>query len=200
LLRSDSTARRLRVQHWQRRSKLGASYALDAEHVSHFPLGVVVAGLTLHSVVVHLSAFHATLPRINSLISDFSSGQIDLRVADRDIELMETSRSGNSKDRSKIFKSSQFTSSQTKNSHARTSQLGSSRVKAKAGSQIRWPGERTSSEELRTECSSKRKGDVNSRDYAGDADETGSQSSLSRNAVYQTVEFKWEEEYGTGKP
>jgi hypothetical protein len=49
-----------------------------------------MVGLTYCSVVVHLSVFHATLPRINSFIVDFSTGQIDLRVADRDIELIPT--------------------------------------------------------------------------------------------------------------
>lgn len=159
--------------------------------------------------MVHLSAFQATLPRINSFIVDFSTGQIDLRVADRDIELMENSKSGNSKDRSGLFKSppptnnSQFNSSQIKNSQIGHSQTGKPkpkpRTKDKAGSRQEWPAERTSSEELRTTCYTKRESDLNSRDYTGDADETGSQSSLSRNAVYQTVEFRWEEEYEAGK-
>lgn len=149
--------------------------------------------------MVHLSAFHATLPRINSFIVDFSTGQIDLRVADRDIELMENSKSGNSKDRSGTFKNSQFKSSHNRNSQTLNSQLGDSKGKGKAASRQQWPAERTSSEELQTVCCSKRESDINSRDFGGDADETGSQSSLSRNAVYQTVEFRWEEEYGPGK-
>lgn len=161
--------------------------------------------LTFKSVVVHLSVFHATLPRINSFIVDFSTGQIDLRVADRDIELLENSKSGNSKDRSGTFPSSKLNipqsknSSQIKNSQIGHSQTGRPKGKDKAGSRNQWPAERTSSEELQTTCYTKRESDLNSRDYTGDADETGSQSSLSRNAVYQTVEFKWEEEYEAGK-
>lgn len=157
--------------------------------------------------MVHLSAFHATLPRINSFIVDFSTGQIDLRVADRDIELMENSKSGNSKDRSGTFPPSKFSipqsknSSQIKNSQIMHSQTGKPKPKGKdkAGSRQEWPAERTSTEELQTTCYTKRESDLNSRDYTGDADETGSQSSLSRNAVYQTVEFRWEEEYEAGK-
>jgi hypothetical protein len=143
-----------------------------------------MAGLTYFSVVVHLSVFHATLPRINSFIVDFSTGQIDLRVADRDIELMELKSPQQSKNNSQI----------------QNSQISSFKGKGKAAkSRDQWPAERTSSEELRTTCYTKRESDLNSRDYTGDADETGSQSSLSRNAVYQTVEFRWEEEYEAGK-
>jgi hypothetical protein len=154
--------------------------------------------------VVHLSTFHATLPRINSFIVDFSTGQIDLRVADRDIELMENSKSGNSKDRSgnfksKPFKGSQAKSSQTRNSQIQHSQLGESKGKGRTVKRTEWPAERTSSEELQTVCAGKRRSEFDSRDFSGDADETGSQSSLSRNAVYQTVEFRWEEEYEAGK-
>lgn len=154
--------------------------------------------------MVHLSAFHATLPRINSFIVDFSTGQIDLRVADRDIELMENSKSGNSKDRSGTFKNvplkgSQSKNSQIKNSQIHNSQLGESKGKSKVAKRAEWPAERTSSEELQTVCAGKRRSDTDSRDFGGDADETGSQSSLSRNAVYQTVEFRWEEEYDAGK-
>ena len=159
--------------------------------------------LTLHSVVVHLSSFHATLPRINSFIVDFSTGQIDLRVADRDIELMENSKSGNSHNRSGNFKNSPFSSShkksQIKNSQARNSQLGESKGKGRAAPREQWTTERTSSEELQTVCAGKRRSEFDSRDFSGDADETGSQSSLSRNAVYQTVEFRWEEEYEAEK-
>jgi hypothetical protein len=160
-----------------------------------------VPELTLHSVVVHLSTFHATLPRINSFIVDFSTGQIDLRVADRDIELMENSKSGNSQNRSGNFKSPPLNGSQVKNSQTKNSQLGESKSKGKGRAAVRnqWPGERTSSEELQTVCAGKRRSDFDSRDFSGDADETGSQSSLSRNAVYQTVEFRWEEEYEAGK-
>jgi hypothetical protein len=154
--------------------------------------------------VVHLSAFHATLPRINSFIVDFSTGQIDLRVADRDIELMENSKSGNSKDRSGLFKTtpfkgSQMRNSQIKHSQVQNSQLGESKGKGRAASRNQWLAERTSSEELQTVCAAKRRSNIDSRDFGGDADETGSQSSLSRNAVYQTVEFRWEEEYEAGK-
>lgn len=154
--------------------------------------------------MVHLSAFHATLPRINSFIVDFSTGQIDLRVADRDIELMENSKSGNSKDRSgnfknKPFKDSQVKSSQTKNSQVENSQFGEPKGKGRAATRNQWPAQRTSSEEMQTVCAGKRRSDFDSRDFSGDADETGSQSSLSRNAVYQTVEFRWEEEYDAGK-
>jgi hypothetical protein len=145
--------------------------------------------------VVHLSTFHATLPRINSLIVDFSTGQIDLRVADRDIELMDNSRSGNSKDRSGTFKDMQVKGSQNQDS-----QIRSPKSKEKAAvSPNKWRGERESTEELQTVCCGKRESDMNSRDFGGDADETGSQSSLSRNAVYQTVEFRWEEEYKARK-
>jgi hypothetical protein len=166
-----------------------------------------MVGLTYCSVVVHLSVFHATLPRINSFIVDFSTGQIDLRVADRDIELMENSKSGNSKDRSGTFPPSKFNTSQLKspqksknNSQIQNSQISSFKGKGKvAKSRDQWPAERTSSEELRTTCYTKRESDLNSREYIGDTDETGSQSSLSRNAVYQTVEFRWEEEYEAGK-
>lgn len=156
--------------------------------------------------MVHLSTFHATLPRINSFIVDFSTGQIDLRVADRDIELMENSKSGNSHNRSGNFKSSKsspFNSShkksQIKNSQARNSQLGETKGKGRAAPREQWTAERTSSEELQTVCAGKRRSEFDSRDFSGDADETGSQSSLSRNAVYQTVEFRWEEEYEAGK-
>jgi len=163
-----------------------------------------LSGLTLQSVVVHLSTFHATLPRINSFIVDFSTGQIDLRVADRDIELMENSKSGNSNNRSGNFKSSKFNGSQSKNSQikksqAQNSQLGESKGKSRAAPREQWTAERTSSEELQTVCAGKRRSEFDSRDFSGDADETGSQSSLSRNAVYQTVEFRWEEEYDAGK-
>jgi hypothetical protein len=137
--------------------------------------------------VVHLSTFHATLPRINSLIVDFSTGQIDLRVADRDIELMDNSRSGNSKDRSGTFKDVQVKGSQNQDS-----QIRSPKMKEKVASPNKWREERESTEELQTVCCGK-------RDFGGDADETGSQSSLSRNAVYQTVEFRWEEEYKARK-
>jgi hypothetical protein len=90
---------------------------------------------------------------------------------------------------------------QSKNdSQIRNSQIGHSKGKSKAEkSRDQWPAERTSLEELRTTCYTKRASDLNSRDYIGDTDETGSQSSLSRNAVYQTVEFRWEEEYEAGK-
>jgi hypothetical protein len=106
-----------------------------------------VPELTLHSVVVHLSTFHATLPRINSFIVDFSTGQIDLRVADRDIELMENSKSGNSQNRSGNFKSPPLNGSQVKNSQTKNSQLGESKSKGKGRAAVRnqWPGERTSS-------------------------------------------------------
>lgn len=139
---------------------------------------------------------------------DFSTGQIDLRVADRDIELMENSKSGNSKDRSGTFPPSKFSIPQSKNSsqiknsqimHSQTGGKPNPKGKDKAGSRQEWPAERTSTEELQTTCYTKRESDLNSRDYTGDADETGSQSSLSRNAVYQTVEFRWEEEYEAGK-
>lgn len=161
-------------------------------------------GLTLHSVVVHLSTFHATLPRINSFIVDFSTGQIDLRVADRDIELMENSKSGNSNNRSGNFKNQPFNSSQTKSSQTKKSQIqnsqyGESKGKSRAAPREQWTSERTSSEDLQTVCAGKRRSEFDSRDFSGDADETGSQSSLSRNAVYQTVEFRWEEEYEGGK-
>jgi hypothetical protein len=159
----------------------------------------LLAELTLSSVVVHLSAFHATLPRINSFIVDFSTGQIDLRVADRDIELMENSKSGNSKERSGTFRTAQHTGSQIKNSQVRNSQLRESKGKGRVASRNQWQAERTSSDELQTVCAAKRRSDIDSRDFGGDADETGSQSSLSRNAVYQTVEFRWEEEYEAGK-
>jgi hypothetical protein len=155
--------------------------------------------LTVHSVVVHLSTFHATLPRINSFIVDFSTGQIDLRVAERDIELMENSKSGNSNNRSGNFKSKPFKGSSNKNSQVQTSQLGESKGKGKVAPREQWSTERTSSEELQTVCAGKRRSEFDSRDFSGDADETGSQSSLSRNAVYQTVEFRWEEEYEAGK-
>ena len=117
--------------------------------------------------MVHLSAFHATLPRINSLIVDFSTGQIDLRVADRDIELMENSRSGNSKDRSGTFKDIQL-----KESRNQDSQLRSPKSKDKTVSPNKWHAERKSSEELQTVCCGKRESDINSRDFGGDADET----------------------------
>ena len=154
--------------------------------------------------MVHLSAFHATLPRINSFIVDFSTGQIDLRVADRDIELMENSKSGNSKDRSGTFRTAQsmdaqIKKSQIKNSQVWNSQLGESKGKGRAALRNQWQAERTSLDELQTVCAAKRRSDIDSRDFGGDADETDSQSSLSRNAVYQTVEFRWEEEYEAGK-
>lgn len=125
---------------------------------------------------------------------DFSTGQIDLRVADRDIELMENSRSGNSKDRSGTFKDIKLQGSQNQDS-----QLRSGKAKEKPATPNKWHGDHESSEELQTVCCGKRESDINSRDFGGDADETGSQSSLSRNAVYQTVEFRWEEEYKAGK-
>ena len=164
-------------------------------------LSLSFSELTLHSVVVHLSAFHATLPRINSFIVDFSTGQIDLRVADRDIELMENSKSGNSNNRSGNFKTPPLNGSQAENSQVQKSQPGESKGKGKgrAAARQQWPAERTSSEDLQTVCAGKRRSDFDSRDFSGDADETGSQSSLSRNAVYQTVEFRWEEEYEAGK-
>ena len=154
--------------------------------------------------MVHLSTFHATLPRINSFIVDFSTGQIDLRVAERDIELMENSKSGNSHNRSGNFKSQPLNGSHKKNSQAKSpkgqnSQLGQSKGKVRAAPREQWSAERTSSEELQTVCAGKRRSEFDSRDFSGDADETGSQSSLSRNAVYQTVEFRWEEEYEAGK-
>jgi hypothetical protein len=151
--------------------------------------------------VVHLSTFHATLPRINSLIVDFSTGQIDLRVADRDIELMDNSRSGNSKDRSGTFKNIQLQGSQNQNSGIRSPKF-KEKEKAAAPSPTKWHGDRESSEDVQTTvCFGKRESDMGSRDFggSGDADETGSQSSLSRNAVYQTVEFRWEEEYKARK-
>lgn len=150
--------------------------------------------IKIHSVVIHLSTFHATLPRINSLIVDFSTGQIDLRVADRDIELMDNSRSGNSKDRSGNFKNVQFKGSQNQDS-----QIRSPKLKEKVASPTKWHADRESTEELQTVCCGKRESDMASRDFGADADETGSQSSLSRNAVYQTVEFRWEEEYKARK-
>ena len=160
-------------------------------------LQTMVANPKSHSVVVHLSTFHATLPRINSLIVDFSTGQIDLRVAERDIELMDNSRSGgNSKDRSGTFKDLQ----NVKGSQNQDSQIRSPKLKEKVASPKKWRGERESTEELQTVCCGKRESDMGSRDFSGgDADETGSQSSLSRNAVYQTVEFRWEEEYKARK-
>jgi hypothetical protein len=117
---------------------------------------------------------------------------------------MENSKSGNSKDRSATFPNTKFnlkSPQQSKNdSQIRNSQTGHSKGKSKAEkSRDQWPAERTSLEELRTTCYTKRASDLNSRDYIGDTDETGSQSSLSRNAVYQTVEFRWEEEYEAGK-
>lgn len=160
-------------------------------------LQTIVANPNSHSVVVHLSTFHATLPRINSLIVDFSTGQIDLRVAERDIELMDNSRSGGaSKDRSGTFKDLQ----NVKGSQNQDSQIRSPKLKEKVASPKKWRGERESTEELQTVCCGKRESDMGSRDFSGgDADETGSQSSLSRNAVYQTVEFRWEEEYKARK-
>jgi hypothetical protein len=154
--------------------------------------------------VVHVSTFHATLPRINSFIVDFSTGQIDLRVADRDIELMENSKSGNSHNRSGNFKNQPFNGSQnmdsqTKKSQVQNSNFGESKGKGRAAPREQWTAERTSSEDLQTVCAGKRRSEFDSRDFSGDADETGSQSSLSRNAVYQTVEFRWEEEYEAGK-
>ena len=149
--------------------------------------------------MVHLSTFHATLPRINSFIVDFSTGQIDLRVADRDIELMENSKSGNSNTRSGNFKNQSFNGSQNKKSQIQNSQFGESKGKSRATPREQWSAERTSSEELQTVCAGKRRSEFDSRDFSGDADETGSQSSLSRNAVYQTVEFRWEEEYEPDK-
>jgi hypothetical protein len=160
---------------------------------------LTVADPEFHSVVVHLSTFHATLPRINSLIVDFSTGQIDLRVADRDIELMDNSKSGgNSNDRSGTFKDIQAKGPQHQH---RDSQIRSPRLnKEKSAAPNKWAGgERESTEELQTVCYGKRESDLNSRDFSGDADETGSQSSLSRNAVYQTVEFRWEEEHKARK-
>jgi len=157
-----------------------------------------------YSVVVHLSTFHATLPRINSLIVDFSTGQIDLRVADRDIELLDNSRSGNSKDRSGTFKDIHLNGGSSQNQKQDSQALRSPKVKdnnkAVSPNPNKWHGDRESSEEVQTVCFGKRESDINSRDFGGgDADETGSQSSLSRNAVYQTVEFRWEEEYKARK-
>jgi hypothetical protein len=152
-----------------------------------------------HSVVVHLSVFHATLPRINSLIVDFSTGQIDLRLADRDIELMDNSRSGNSKDRSGNFKNIKLNDSQNQNSGIRSPKF-KEKEKMPSPTPTKWHADRESSEDVQTTvCFGKRESDMASRDFSGDADETGSQSSLSRNAVYQTVEFRWEEEYKARK-
>jgi hypothetical protein len=89
--------------------------------------------------VVYLSTFHATLPRINSFIVDFSTGQIDLRAADRDIKLMEDSKSGNSKERSGTFPNTGLNTPQLKSpqksknsSQIQNSRIGNFKGKSKA--------------------------------------------------------------------
>jgi hypothetical protein len=113
---------------------------------------------------------------------------------------MDNSRSGNSKDRSGTFKNIQIQGSQNQNSGIRSPKF-KEKEQEKAASPTKWDGDRESSEEVQTTvCFGKRESDMASRDFSsGDADETGSQSSLSRNAVYQTVEFRWEEEYKARK-
>lgn len=104
---------------------------------------------------------------------------------------MENSKSGNSNSRS--GNKSNNHSVNPKSAGPSTGEPQDSRRRSAARNT--WSAQRTSSDELQTSCYRKKESDLIDRDHGGDVDETSSQTSLSRNAVYQTVEFSWREDY-----
>lgn len=130
----------------------------------------------LRSVVVHLSVITSTLPRINSFIADVQTGQIGLRITSRDIELMDKSRSG------------QLSNSGNNSQNQSKQMTGDKHISLR-------PDRRAQNTQANQIYSKTREhSDDISPDHARDGIETSSQSSLNRNAVWQTTEFRWEEE------
>ncbi|GAB7358022.1 hypothetical protein MBLNU230_g0187t1 [Neophaeotheca triangularis] len=134
------------------------------------------ASWTLAIVVVHLSVITSTLPRINSFIADVQTGQIGLRITSRDIELMDKSRSG------------QLSNSGNNSQNQSKQMTGDKHISLR-------PDRRAQNTQANQIYSKTREhSDDISPDHARDGIETSSQSSLNRNAVWQTTEFRWEEE------
>ncbi|TKA64344.1 hypothetical protein B0A55_09545 [Friedmanniomyces simplex] len=137
---------------------------------------------TIYICIVHLSVITATIPRINSFISDMQTKNAGLALTRRDYENFKSgSKSGGGS-----------------NNH-------SGNRNSKNWSRSRSPATALQ-DSFRPDYQVKRTNKVSVRDGSSDATdtiemdvrdelETSSQSSLKANAVYQKTEFTWHEEY-----
>ncbi|KAK5127956.1 hypothetical protein LTR85_005073 [Meristemomyces frigidus] len=129
---------------------------------------------SLSICTIHLSVITATIPRINTFIADIQTNQSGLAITRRDYEHYKSSKSGSNN-----------------------------------GSRNKSPSGKAVLDSFRPDPVIQRRNDFGQGSRSGeeiemdvrDPVETGSQSSLQRNAVYQKTEFRWEEEYtGTSPP
>ncbi|KAK5699246.1 hypothetical protein LTR17_023413 [Elasticomyces elasticus] len=137
---------------------------------------------TIYICVVHLSVITATIPRINSFISDMQTKKVGLAFTRRDYENYKSgSKSG----------SNNASGNGSKN-------WSRSRSPANVLQGLQ--------DSFRPDQQTRRTNKISVRDGSSDATdviemddrnemETSSQSSLKANAVYQKTEFRWEEEY-----
>ncbi|KAK4546656.1 hypothetical protein LTR36_001874 [Oleoguttula mirabilis] len=128
---------------------------------------------SLSICTIHMSVITATIPRINTFITDIQTKQSGLAITQRDYEHYKSSKSGSNN-----------------------------------GSRNKSPSGRTVLDSFRPDTHVQRRNEFGHGSRSGneiemdvrDPVETGSQSSLQRNAVYQKTEFRWEEEYTTTSP
>ena len=121
---------------------------------------------------MHLSVITATIPRINSFLADVQTRRAGLTLTHRDYENYKSSKGG-SHNGTKLNSSGNRHSSPL-DAFRRDPQIErTTKVQGQQGEEI----------------------ELDTRDNI----ETGSQSSLHRNAVYQKTEFNWTEEYTNKK-
>ncbi|KAK3048173.1 hypothetical protein LTR09_010512 [Extremus antarcticus] len=154
--------------------QLGVLGQLRTNHPFHGPdeTWTQVKYWTIAISVVHLSCITATIPRINCFIADVQTRQAGLALTQKDYDSYV--KSGDHNGSSGGGGSKNW--SRGKKNDAR-SVLGSFRPDA--------PNE---------QHNDTRGGDEIEMDVRDNV-ETGSQSSLQRNVVYQKTEFQWQEEY-----
>ena len=138
--------------------------------------------------IVHLSVITATIPRINSFIADVQTRKAGLALTEREYENYKSSKDSKNDSKNRSHNRSKNGSNGGSKNWSRNRSPGPSNVML---SFRRDPQMQTTHEFNGT------RGDEIEMDVR-DNIETGSQSSLQRNAVYQKTEFRWEEEYRSG--
>lgn len=123
-----------------------------------------------YSAIVHLSVITATIPRINSFLADVQTRRAGLALTARDYENYMSSKSG-----------SNGASKGSKGRHSNPLSSPLQSYGCDTQTRITSNGRGNRGDEI----------ELDVRDNI----ETGSQSSLQRNAVYQKTEFNWTEEY-----
>ena len=142
---------------------------------------------SLHSSIMHLSVLTATVPRINTFVADIGLKSSGLALTHRDYEQYRSSKSGSGSG-SRGSRHNNNWGSRSKSPSGKHGMLNSFRPDP--------PQQQTNEIGQGSRRNSRDDIEMDVRDTV----ETGSRSSLHRNAVYQnavyqTTEFTWEEEF-----